>query len=213
MRVARTRRRALLITTVLMLGLSAFSVQAALRHGHLAPGRSAGLPAVPSLAAARHRLVGSPAVLAALHAQAGRLLGGVPGLTRRLRALRGYPVILNAWSSWCGPCRQEAPLLAAAAVRYGRHLAFLGVDTADDPVSGRAFLARHPLSYPSYQSQSRQLPSLGVLEGLPTTIFIDSAGHVVDVHTGQYYSVGQFRGDIVRLERLARGMLVGITHR
>src|SRR3954447_1278004 len=64
-------------------------------------------------------------------APASRLVTG-EDLEARLRALRGHPIVLNAWASWCPPCREELPLLAAAAARYGRRAAFLGADVEDD---------------------------------------------------------------------------------
>jgi cytochrome c biogenesis protein CcmG, thiol:disulfide interchange protein DsbE len=111
--------------------------------------------------------------------------------------------VLNEWASWCGPCRGEFPLFASVSARYGRQVAFLGVDTNDSTGDGRAFLTQHPVSYPSYQGSSSQLAPLAVLEGLPTTIFIDRAGKVVDVHTGQYGTQAALENDI---EHYARGV-------
>lgn len=68
---------------------------------------------------------GSPATLAALHDQAGQLLGGFDALQTRLRQLRGYPVVLNAWASWCQPCPRGSPIFAAVSALYGRQVAFL----------------------------------------------------------------------------------------
>ncbi|HEY1778364.1 MAG TPA: redoxin domain-containing protein [Solirubrobacteraceae bacterium] len=142
-------------------------------------------------------LAGSPAPLAAVHKQAGRLLGSVSGLLPRIRALRGYPIVVNAWASWCGPCNQEAPLFGYASVHYGRQVAFLGVDALDYGASyGLGFLAKHPLSYPSYQSPSGELDGLTGVFGLPTTIFINRAGKIIDKNTGIYDSQGALDGDI-----------------
>jgi cytochrome oxidase Cu insertion factor (SCO1/SenC/PrrC family)/thiol-disulfide isomerase/thioredoxin len=153
-------------------------------------------PKTTGAATAQQQLAGSPPPLAAVHQQAGQLLGSQSALTARLRALRGYPVVINAWASWCGPCREEFGLLAYASAHYGRRIAFLGADTDDSAGDARTFLAQHPVSYPSYQTSTSSLGSLAVIEGLPTTIFIDRTGRVVYVHTGQYDSQGTLDEDI-----------------
>jgi cytochrome oxidase Cu insertion factor (SCO1/SenC/PrrC family)/thiol-disulfide isomerase/thioredoxin len=163
-------------------------VRAALAWGAAAQANNAALAA--------RALSGSPPPLAALHAQASKLVGAESGFANRLRALRGYPVVINAWASWCTPCRSEFGLFAAASSRYGRRVAFLGADSDDSAGDARAFLAQHHVSYPSYQTSPQGLSSLAVIEGLPTTIFINRAGKVVFVHTGQYDSLGSLYQDI-----------------
>ena len=150
----------------------------------------------PTRVAVAADLAGSPPRLAALHAQAGLLLPGAAGLVASIHALRGYPVVVNAWGSWCLPCRAEFPLLAASAARYGRRVAFLGADVEDDAANARAFLAGNPVSYPSYQTASAGLGVLGPLKGTPTTFFIDRAGRMVYEHAGQYETAGQLDADI-----------------
>jgi len=162
-------------------------VRAALARAPKAPASAAG---------AAQELAGSAPPLAALHAQTSQLLGFEPALAARVRALRGYPIVINAWASWCTPCRLEFGLFATASARYGRQVAFQGADTEDSSSDARSFLAQHPVSYPSYQTSTTSLSSLAVIEGLTTTIFINRAGKVVDVHTGQYDSQGTLDGDI-----------------
>jgi cytochrome oxidase Cu insertion factor (SCO1/SenC/PrrC family)/thiol-disulfide isomerase/thioredoxin len=151
---------------------------------------------VSSAAAAQSLLAGSPPPLRSLHDQAAQLLGGSSALAARIRALRGYPIVINAWASWCGPCRSEFSLFASASARYGKRVAFLGVDTNDTAPDARAFLTQHPVSYPSYQGTSSDLRSLAIVQGLPTTIYVNPAGKVVYVHTGQYVAQGTLDEEI-----------------
>ena len=156
-------------------------------------------PAAPTgTAAVSQALAGSPAPLAALHRQASRLLGSDAALTARIHALQGYPIVVNAWASWCVACRSEFNLFRSASIQYGRGVAFLGADNDDNAGDAQAFLRQHPLSYPSYQTTSSQLQSLlpGGLQGLPTTIFVGRDGKVAYVHDGQYSSQGSLNGDI-----------------
>jgi thiol-disulfide isomerase/thioredoxin len=151
-----------------------------------------------SAAAAAQELQGSPAPLAALHRQAGQIVGSSAGLDARVRSLRGYPIVVNVWASWCGPCQGEFGLLANASARYGRQVAFLGADVNDSSGDAQTFLRKHSVSYPSYNMPETSIQSLlpqGVV-GLPTTFFISPAGKVVFVHTGQYDSQGTLDQDI-----------------
>src|SRR5213592_5246838 len=85
--------------------------------------------------------------LAALDAQANHLLGGgTSAFEKQVRALRGHPIVVNQWASWCGPCRFEFPFLQRLSVSYGRRVAFLGVDTDDNDGDARSFLRRFPVT-------------------------------------------------------------------
>ncbi len=147
-------------------------------------------------AGAAPQIPGSPAALAALHAQADQLLGSGSLLFARLRALRGYPVVVNVWASWCGPCQAEFPLFRSASLRYGAHVAFLGADTNDSAGDARLFLQQHHVSYPSYPANTNGLRPLLIVQGFPTTVFISRTGKVVDVHTGQYLTQAALDQDI-----------------
>ncbi len=154
---------------------------------------------VPTPAEARQQLAGAPAELAAIHRQANELLdGGKAAFTSRLAALRGRPVVVNAWGSWCPPCRDEFPLFQRAAVGYGKRVAFLGVDVEDPASDARAFLDDHWTSYPSYVDRQREIAhEIGVAFGLPTTVFFDRQGHTF-VHQGPYRDEAALAADIRR---------------
>ena len=126
------------------------------------------------------------------------MLGGFDALQTRLRGLRGYPVVLNIWASWCPPCRAEFPIFAAASALYGRRVAFLGADTEDTAIAASAFLVEHPVSYPSYQTSSATLTTIASVEGTPTTIYIGRAGEVAYEHIGEYESQATLDQDIAR---------------
>ena len=120
-----------------------------------------------------------------------------------LRGLRGRPAVVNAWASWCDPCRAEFPILASVAAEYGGRVAFRGLDVTDDAGAARRFLASHPLPYPSYGDHDGTLArSLAPLQKLPTTYFLDARGRVTYVHTGAYTSAAALRSDV---EGAARG--------
>src|SRR4030095_1081792 len=101
-----------------------------------------------------------------------------------LGELRGTPVVVNVWASWCGPCREEAPLLAAAHRSFGDRVRFLGVDVLDERDSARAFMHRCGWGSPSvYDPTGAIRDGLGLL-GQPVTLFYDADGELVDTWTG-----------------------------
>ena len=97
-----------------------------------------------------------------------------------LARLRGTPVVLNIWASWCAPCQTEAPTLRrgwAAAQRAG--VLFLGLDTQDVTSDAQAFVEGFKLTYPSVRDHGRDVLSRYGATGIPETYFISAAGRVV----------------------------------
>jgi thiol-disulfide isomerase/thioredoxin len=145
-------------------------------------------------------LRGAPAPLAQLHAQHSQLLDGdVKTVRARLKALRGHPVVLNKWGSWCVPCRQEFPVLQQAGQRYGKRVAFLGVDVLDNAGNARSFLRRFPVTYPSYRDPHGAISQdLGIPANAPVMLFLDARGKTAFIHQGQYKKLSDFEADIKR---------------
>ncbi len=145
-------------------------------------------------------LAGSPKALASLHAQRNQLLpGGTAAFQARLKALRGHPVVVNEWASWCEPCQTEFPVFQRVSVRDGRQVAFIGLDSRDTNPAADAFLHRFPLSYPSYVDPSQRIGNqLKAVGGVPQTVYINRKGEQVFDHAGPYETTASLEADIQR---------------
>jgi thiol-disulfide isomerase/thioredoxin len=159
--------------------------------------------AAPHNEAPSHRTVatafnGSPPPLAKIHAQANDLLGGGPtAFQARLRSLRGHPVVVNMWASWCEPCQSEFPNYQRASVAYGRQVAFLGIDAKDQNPAAAAFLRKFPVTYPSYTDPNGSIASaINAYQAYPQTFFFNSQGKRVFDKAGPYESVTALEHDI-----------------
>jgi thiol-disulfide isomerase/thioredoxin len=124
----------------------------------------------------------------------GRQIAGFPD--QRLRCLTGpgslrvsvspgRPEVINVWASWCYPCRQEIDLLERAHRRLGNRVAFLGVDEKDRPAAAIAFLDDHLVGYPQVSDPDGGFAHALGFSGVPDTIAVDAAGHVVFRYKGQ----------------------------
>lgn len=96
----------------------------------------------------------------------------------------GKPRVINLWASWCGPCRQEMPMLAAAQQRE-KSVEFLFIDQGESAQAVHAYLRAHQFMLRNVwlDPSSALGPALGS-RGLPTTLFVDAQGHLVDAHMG-----------------------------
>lgn len=125
-----------------------------------------------------------------------RRLGGEG--TVSLASFRGRPVVVNFFASWCVPCRKELPAIQAVASKLDGRVAFLGVDHQDNERAALDLLADTGVRFPSgYDPEGKVATSFGLL-GMPTTLFIDAEGRLLDRHMGEL-TQAQLEASINRL--------------
>jgi cytochrome c biogenesis protein CcmG/thiol:disulfide interchange protein DsbE len=112
-----------------------------------------------------------------------------------LRELRGTPVVLNFWASWCVPCREEAPRLRRGWERWGKQgVLFLGLDMQDIRSDARDFLGEFGISYPTIRDPGKDVPRRYGATGIPETYFITAknrvVGHVIGVVSNEQLRSG-----------------------
>lgn len=145
-------------------------------------------------------LAGAPEPLAALHEQGNELLGGgAEAFRERLAELKGYPIVVNKWASWCGPCRAEFPFFQGQALERGKEIAFIGVNSADNREDAERFLEEFPVPYPHYEDPDSEVAAVfrGV-QAFPSTAFYDADGELVYLKQGGYATEAKLAEDIER---------------
>ena len=95
-----------------------------------------------------------------------------------LSELRGQPVVLNFWASWCIPCRDEAPVFAASARVHQSNVVFVGLDVQDLTSDARRFLRRYKVPYASVRESGSSVYRAYGLTGVPETYYIDRRGRI-----------------------------------
>jgi len=140
----------------------------------------------PIAALAAVLMLALPALAAAADVQAPAFtLQSVDGKTVSLAQYKGDVVMINFWASWCGPCRQEMPLLDDIYKQY-KDMGFvlLGVNVEPDPHNANAWLSKTPVSYPILYDPKSQVSQLYSVQAMPTTVIVDRQGVVRFVHNG-----------------------------
>jgi cytochrome c biogenesis protein CcmG, thiol:disulfide interchange protein DsbE len=112
-----------------------------------------------------------------------------------LKELRGTPVVLNFWASWCNPCREEAPRLQKGWERWGkRDVLLLGLDMQDIRSDARDFLRDFDITYPTIRDPGKEVSRRYGATGIPETYFISAkskvVGHVVGVVSAEQLESG-----------------------
>jgi cytochrome c biogenesis protein CcmG, thiol:disulfide interchange protein DsbE len=176
----------------------------------LAAGACVGTPQEP---AGSRPATTKTSVATSCPAQSGKPVRAIPPmvlpcLTRTARSVQlavshGKPQVINVWASWCGPCRDEMPLLQAAHEAVGRRVLFLGVAVRDSRSRALAFLSAHGVTYPQVLDERGQFPEAMRFAGVPDTLVIAADGKVVDEIIG-----------VLARKRLARDLthLAGSHH-
>jgi thiol-disulfide isomerase/thioredoxin len=179
----RRRRTILLAFAVIIVALAVGLV-------HLVDSK-AGLPQVGSVIPAAQRPMAPPI--------SGQALNGA---AVHVSSLRGTPVVINFWGSWCGPCQAEAPVLARVAHDTKRlGVRFVGIDIRDDPATGLAFEQGHSIGYPSINDPNDLIAASFGADApstTPSTYILDSHGRIAWARFGpvQY---GQLELAVVRV--------------
>lgn len=189
---SENRKRAITTAAALLLALLALSLAAC--------GNDAGTdPAAdpPDYSAA---LAKAPPKLKALYDEGGKLVpGGLEAFSTQLDELRGYPVVVNNWASWCGPCRTEWPWLQQAAADNLDRIAFMGVATDDEEAAIDTFLTNYPVPYPTFADPDKKIAEtagFASVGGLPNTLFYDADGELAFTHQGVYPDQAALEADI-----------------
>ncbi len=156
----------------------------------------------------RHRLV-TLVLAAALAAPAAHAAAPVPasdftlpardGGTLRLSDLKGQVVMINFWATWCGPCRQEMPLLQQL---YGKYeplgFTLLGVNVEPDSAPAQEWLRKVPVTFPVLFDRDNKVSAQFGVEAMPSTVLIDRQGNVRHVHRGYKPGDESTYADLVR---------------
>jgi cytochrome c biogenesis protein CcmG, thiol:disulfide interchange protein DsbE len=171
-RVHRARRLWILVPAVVFVGLLAWAVS-----------RTGGAPDIGDEA---------PPFRAELLAGDGSL---------SLGDLRGKPVLLNFWASWCGPCVDEAPMLRRAHEEFGDRVHFVGVDIRDARSDADDFVERHGLDYTHVRDERLVIYDDYGLTGQPETFLIDAEGRIAQHISGPFLSAEDLMGLLENVTR------------
>jgi peroxiredoxin len=112
-------------------------------------------------------------------------LGSKAGPSVSLAQYKGQVVMLNFWASWCGPCRQEMPLLESIYKKY-RPMGFtlIGVNVEPDSNAANEWLKQTPVSFPILYDKESKVSKMYDVAGMPSTVIIDRTGKVRMLHRG-----------------------------
>jgi peroxiredoxin len=107
------------------------------------------------------------------------------GKAVNLSQYKGQVVMINFWATWCGPCRQEMPLLESIYKKYHKMgFTLLGVNVEPDSEPAQAWLKQTPVSFPVLFDKQSKVSTLYKVSGMPSTVIVDRKGNVRVIHHG-----------------------------
>ena len=125
------------------------------------------------------------------------------GANISLAQYKGQVVMINFWASWCGPCRQEMPLLDSIYKQYHRMgFTMIGVNVEPDSNAANQWLKDTPVSFPILYDKESKVSKMYDVAGMPSTVIIDRAGKVRALHRG--YKPGDENGYLDSIRTLVR---------
>lgn len=128
-------------------------------------------------------------------------LKSATGENIRLAEQRGQVVMLNFWASWCGPCREEMPLLDKLNTKYGKMGAVVyGINTDQDIAEAKKVLEKIKVNYSILFDPESKLSDLYGVDSMPFSVFIDKKGQIRHIHKG--YVLGDEEKYIKQLKEL-----------
>lgn len=114
-----------------------------------------------------------------------------------LAELRGRPIVLNFWASWCDPCKDEAPFLEAAWRMYrDQGLMVIGVDYLDQEPAAKAYLEEFDITYPNGPDLGSKIARKYFIRGVPETFFIDRNGEIRSFKEGPFVTMEELQARI-----------------
>jgi len=138
--------------------------------------------------------------LLALTEKGNQLLpGGEAAFNSQLEKLKGTPVVVNKWASWCPPCREEFPFFQSQSKQLEGSVAFIGINSGDQISTAKKFLKEFPIPFPSFEDPDEKLAdAINAGSNFPVTVFYSSDGKQSFTHQGGYASESQLSDEIER---------------
>lgn len=126
-------------------------------------------------------------------------LYGFAGDFRKLSELRGKPLLINVWASWCGPCRAEMGSLERLSRRYGgKQFNVIGISTDDDADAAAAFIMQSQITFDNYLDSKLVLENMLGANAIPLTVLVDANGRVIQKIRGSREWDSQESLDLIR---------------